>query len=117
MEPEDDQQLWDLLGRSAAPKLSPFFARNVVRKFREEPDRLGWVRAWFRPRRLIAASAAAIAIVAMAIGTHEFLPRQTMEREPDSIAKIDPQDYDVVADLDQLSSWDENSLWEEKPTL
>jgi hypothetical protein len=33
------------------------------------------------------------------------------------VAKIDPQDYDVVADLDELIAWDENSVWDEKPTL
>jgi hypothetical protein len=33
------------------------------------------------------------------------------------VAKVDPQDYDVVADLDALIAWDENSVWEEQPTL
>jgi hypothetical protein len=33
------------------------------------------------------------------------------------VAKIDPQDYDVVADLDELIALDENSVWEDKPTL
>ena len=37
--------------------------------------------------------------------------------DSDVVAKIDPQDYDVVADLDELIAWDENSVWEEKPTL
>jgi hypothetical protein len=32
------------------------------------------------------------------------------------VAKIDPQDYDVVADLDELIAWDENSVWD-KPAL
>jgi hypothetical protein len=33
------------------------------------------------------------------------------------VARIDPQDYDVVADLDALIAWDENTVWEDKPTL
>jgi hypothetical protein len=33
------------------------------------------------------------------------------------VAKIDPQDFEVVADLDELLAWDEDSLWIEKPTL
>src|SRR5438132_11623198 len=32
---------------------------------------------------------------------------------PDVIAAIDPQDYDVVADLDELLVTDESSLWDE----
>jgi hypothetical protein len=33
------------------------------------------------------------------------------------VAKVDPQDYDVVADLDALIAWDENNVWEDTPTL
>jgi hypothetical protein len=29
------------------------------------------------------------------------------------IAKIDPQDYDVVADLDELLVTDESNLWDD----
>jgi hypothetical protein len=43
--------------------------------------------------------------------------QKTSEGQPDVVAKIDPQDYEVVADLDELLVLDENSLWDEKPTL
>jgi hypothetical protein len=118
MQPEDDQQLWDLLGRTAEPKLSPFFARNVVREIRPEASRFGRAQDWFSLRRLVAASAVVIVVIGMAIATHT--PRSSQkspEREPDVVAKIDPQDFDVVADLDELLAWDEDSLWTEKPTL
>ena len=42
MKREEDEKLWDLLGRSAEPKVSPFFARNILRKIREAQ---GGVRA------------------------------------------------------------------------
>ena len=38
MRREDDQELWDLLGKSATPEVSPFFARNVVRQVREQQN-------------------------------------------------------------------------------
>ncbi len=38
MEPQDDKQLWDILGRVPEPSLSLFFARNVVRKIRQEGE-------------------------------------------------------------------------------
>lgn len=118
MQPEDDQQLWDLLGRTAEPKLSPFFARNVVREIRQEAGPFRRAQDWFSWRRLVAASAVATVLVGMAIATH--IPgwsQKYSEREPGVVAKIDPQDFDVVADLDELLASDEDSLWNEQPTL
>jgi hypothetical protein len=118
MQREDDQQLWDLLGRTAEPKLSPFFARNVLREVREGASRFGRAQNCFNLRRLVAASAMAVVVIGMAIAT--YAPRwsqKSPESEPDVVAKIDPQDFEVVADLDELLVWDEDSLWTEKPTL
>jgi hypothetical protein len=117
MEREDDQELWDFLGRTAEPRLSPFFARNVLRKIRQGASRFGRTRNWFRLRRLVAASAVVILVIGMAIATRHPVPQKSPESAPDVVAKIDPQDYDVVADLDELIAWDENSLWDEKPSL
>ena len=117
MEPEDDKQLWDVLGRVPGHILSPFFARNVVRKIRQGATRFERARNWFSLRRLVAASAVAIVVVGMAIATHRPISQTTSSSDLDVVAKIDPQDYDVVADLDELIAWDENTVWEDKPTL
>jgi hypothetical protein len=117
MERQDDKELWDILGRVPGPTLSPFFARNVLRKIRQDATRLDRARNWFSLRRLVAASAVAIVVVGMAIATHHPVSRTTSANDLDVVAKIDPQDYDVVADLDELIAWDENNVWEEKPTL
>jgi hypothetical protein len=117
MEPEDDKELWDVLGRLPEPTLSPFFARNVLREIRLEPARFGRVRKWFSVRKLVGASAVAAVAVAIALVTHYPGPRSSSSRDLDVVAKVDPQDYDVVADLDELIAWDENSAWEEKPNL
>ena len=117
MEPQDDKELWDILGRVSEPTLSPFFARNVLRKIRQRATRFERARNWFSLRRLAAASAVAILLVAMAIATHHPVSRTASANDSDVVAKIDPQDYDVVADLDELIAWDENTAWEEKPTL
>jgi hypothetical protein len=58
-----------------------------------------------------------IVVVGMAIATHHPVSRTVSAKDLDVVAKIDPQDYDVVADLDELIAWDENTVWEEKPTL
>ena len=117
MKREDDQELWDFLGRSAEPELSPFFARNIVRQVRQDSGRSVWMRKWISLRRLIPASAVAIALMAAIMATHHPVSQKSSESEPDVVAKIDPQDYEVVADLDELLAVDKGSLWDEKPTL
>ena len=117
MEPEDDKQLWDVLGRVPGPTLSPFFVRNVVRQIRQKSTRFERARNWFNLRRLVAASAVAIVVVGMAVATHRPVSQTASASDLDVVAKVDPQDYDVVADLDELIAWDENTVWEDKPTL
>jgi hypothetical protein len=117
MDRKDDKELWDILGRFSEPKLSPFFARNVVRTIREEASGFGRMRSWFSWRRLAAASAVVVLVIGMAIATHHPVSQTPAVNDSDVVAKIDPQDYDVVADLDELVAWDENSVWEEKPTM
>jgi hypothetical protein len=117
MDREDDKELWDVLGRVPEHTLSPFFSRNVVRSVRQEATRFDRMRSWFSWRRLAAASAVLIVVVGMAITTHHPVSQTKAANDSDLVAKIDPQDYDVVADLDELIAWDENSVWEEKPTM
>ncbi len=113
MKPEDDQQLWDLLGQTTQRQLSPFFARNVVRRIREQPDRFERLRSWLTPRKLVPVTGLVVAVIAVILATHQPATRNPAERAPDVIAAIDPQDYDVVADLDELLVTDESSLWDD----
>jgi hypothetical protein len=113
MKREDDQQLWDLLGHAAEPRLSPFFARNVCRIVRNRSQAFGSLRGWLGLRRLIpAAGLAATVIAAILVFDHPGV-RTSIEAAPDVLAKIDPQDYDVVADLDELLVTDESNLWDD----
>jgi uncharacterized membrane protein len=106
MNREDDQQLWDIL------------ARNVVRQIRQEPRWFERARSWLRLRRLVPASGLALVAIAAIIFVHNPLLRQKpVATEPDPVAKIDVQDYEVVADLDELLASDENNLWDEDSTL
>jgi hypothetical protein len=113
MKREDDQQLWDLLGHAAQAELSPFFARNVVRRIRERPHRFEWLRGWLTPGKLVPATGLVVAVIATIVATHQPATRNPSESAPDVIAAIDPQDYDVVADLDELLATDESSLWDD----
>ena len=117
MEPQDDKELWDVLGRLPKPTLSPFFARNVLRRIRQEPTRIERVRNWFSGWRLVGASAMAALVIGLALVIHHPGSQTASSSDSDVLARVDPQDYDVVADLDALIAWDENSVWEEQPTL
>ena len=113
MKREDDQQLWDLLGKARSTEVSPFFARNVVRTIRERPQPFEWLRRWLSPSKLIPATGLAMAVIAAMLMMHRPGSRNPADDTPDVIVAIDPQDYDVVADLDELMAADENNLWDD----
>lgn len=113
MQREDDQQLWDLLGHAAEPQLSPFFARNLGRIVRNRSQTFGSLRAWLSLRRLIPATGLAATVIAAILMLHHPAVRRSTEAAPDVVAKIDPQDYEVVADLDELLVTDESNLWDD----
>lgn len=117
MKREDDQQLWDMLGHNPEPKVSPLFARNILRQVRDEQSRR--VRTWVWLRRLVPASAIALAILGVVIFMRVQSPQEvSIENQVDPvIASIDIQDYEVVADLDNLLAPDEDSPWDESSTL
>jgi len=113
MKREDDQELWDLLGKSAAPEVSPFFARNVLREIRAQSDWRNRLAPWFSPRRLIPATAVAAAVVAAAIAIQRPAGTSTpAEAIPDTVAQLDATDYEVVADLDDLLAQEDDNLWD-----
>jgi hypothetical protein len=121
MKREDDEHLWDLLGQAAKPKASPFFARNVLRQIRQNPhwSIRGW--SWFFLRRLVPVSGLAAVFAALIVSYNSSLRQnpdiasEASELDP-VVAKIDVQDYEVVADLDELLASDENSLWDDETT-
>jgi hypothetical protein len=117
MKREDDEQLWDLLGHKAGPDISPFFARNVLRRIREQPSWSVWARSWLSWRRLVPLSGLAVAVIGTFLLLHSPGLRQKPDTEFDAVAKIDVQDYEVVADLDDLLASEENNLWDDNSSL
>ena len=116
MNREDDQPLWDLLGKAAEPDVSAFFARNVLRKIREERSGRGYLARFFSGRRLIPAAALAVAVFAALLVTRTSMVAPHSKENP-IIAAVATQDYEVVADLDELLASDENNLWTDNSSL
>jgi hypothetical protein len=106
MNRDEDQQLWDLLGRSKGSTPSPFFARNVVRVVRSQSGNGQGLRAWFSLRRLVPALSAAVA-VAIAAFTVQALHHQDRTSQP-GLASAEIPDAELVADLDVLVNDDDS---------
>jgi hypothetical protein len=109
MRRDDDQELWDLLGQAAEPKISPFFARTVLREIRQPGDR-STLRRWFKLRRLIPAAGMAAALIVAVLFRMHTAVAPLPAPSPDTLSTADAQDYEVIADLDDLLASDDNSL-------
>jgi hypothetical protein len=109
MRREEDEKLWDLLGRSTEPTVSPFFARNVLRKIREAQGESSPSR-WWNLRWLVPAAGVAVAIIAALTFRVQMPERSHLDARGDALALSEAQDNDLMADLDELVASDDNSL-------
>src|SRR5258708_30920903 len=110
MKREEDEKLWDLLGRSTEPKVSPFFARNVLRKIREAQGEPSQSR-WWNLRWLVPAAGVAVAVIAALSLRVQMPERSHSDSRGDGLGLSEAQDSDFMADLDDLmASDDSNSL-------
>src|SRR5438045_2812557 len=112
MKREEDEKLWDLLGHAAEPRVSPFFARNVVRKMREAQGESS-ARPWWNLRWLVPAAAVAVALIA-ALSLRLQTPERSHSNPRENTLTLtlsEGQDTDLLTDLDDLvASDDSNSL-------
>jgi len=108
MKREEDEKLWDLLGRASEPAASPFFARNVLRTLRETQGEWAPRHRWYFRWLVPAAGVAVVIIAGLALPTQIF--RHQHSDRPEMIAISDSQDSDWMADLDELMGADDNGL-------
>jgi hypothetical protein len=116
MKPDDNDKLWELLGKTRPPAVSPFFARNVLRAIRQEeahpPLYLRLTRS-LRRRAWQSALAGTCAIALAAVlptlsVRHHHAP--AVETGIASQIVANP-DYEVITHLDELVADEESSLW------
>jgi hypothetical protein len=106
MNRDDDRQLWDLLGKAAAPQPSPFFGRNVLREIRQQQLSRSSILSWLSLRWLAPAAGLAAVIIAGALAVHQ--PHAPISATTSFVAKADVDD-DVAADLDDLVGSDDEA--------
>jgi hypothetical protein len=110
MKREDDDKLWDLLGHAAEPKVSPFFARNVLREVRESRGSsrvTGWLK-W-----LVPATGVAMAVIAALFLRVQMPDRNHSDPTADKLALLEAQDSELMADLDDLIASDDSNSWDD----
>jgi len=109
MKREDDEKLWDLLGHAAEPQVSPFFARNVLRKIREAQGE-SVPRRWWRPQWLVPAAGVAVVVLALLSFPGHLVERDQPQSSAQVVTAADSQDNDLLADLDELVGSDDLTL-------
>jgi hypothetical protein len=116
MNRDDDPKLWDLLGRTDEPKISPFFTRNVLREIRV-PDKRTTLGGWLNFRRLVPAAGMAAALIAVMFLRWHTAVAPLTGPSSDALANVDAQDSEVMADLDDLLASDDNTSLDESVLL
>jgi hypothetical protein len=124
MNGDDNDKLWELLGKTRPPVVSPFFSRNVLRALRQEGQDRPARRSLFGRGRVllsrlqrwtwqfaIAGTCAVAALITVAptafVRHHHAVPVQTgVERQI-----VGNPDYEVITHLDELVADEESSLW------
>ncbi|MEY5012153.1 MAG: hypothetical protein RLZZ253_3292 [Verrucomicrobiota bacterium] len=128
MNPNEDPELWNLLGKARDPKVSPYFARNVLRALRSELEHPAPQSLWERiqvwvslPNRRVSLGVAGL-MAALCLSSVLLLPSTRETRRQDHINQIAQviaasPDYGVISQLDELLASEEGNLWIEGSPL
>jgi hypothetical protein len=117
--PDEHDDLWHLLGKARQTRVSPFFARNVVREVRAQKQTEPGLFALLRRRWQFALTATAVAAVVAGAGW-QYWEGDFSGGSSDQLTAVarqlsDSPEYDVISDLDELIASEETSVWLEAP--
>ncbi|MGA3170277.1 MAG: hypothetical protein ABSE62_04620 [Chthoniobacteraceae bacterium] len=120
MKMDENDRLWELLGKTRQPSVSPFFARNVLRAVRQEEGQEGrgslfsrlyrWLlrRSW-----QVAITGTCMAAVLITVSPETVVRQQESAPAPPGVDQriVSNPDYEVIMHLDELVADEESSLW------
>jgi hypothetical protein len=108
---EENDELWQLLGKARKTEVCPFFARNVLREIRTSQQEKTGVFSWLRNhwRKVALGSAAA---VLLAVNAGHFLTNPAPLASVEIAQQISNKtDYEVISHLDELLAYEQSSIW------
>jgi len=118
--PEEQDDLWQLLGKAKVPAVSPFFARNVLREIRSSRQEKAGVFAWFIGHKRLVSLGGFAAVLLALNATPYFAPRKDLlvvvpklPAQEVAVAQNTPTrtDYEVIKNLDELVAYEDHSIW------
>ena len=112
MNHDEQDELWELLGKAREPKAAPFFASKVLRAIREEPEPVGLL-AWLRRKWIIPATAVACALVVAFVAMRPVTTNnQQAAADPLSeLAAYVEKSEDSAESLAALLASEDHSIW------
>ena len=117
--PEEQDDLWQLLGNAKKPSVSPFFASNVLREIRstrpEKAGLLAWLRMQWRPVLLSGAAAVLLAMNAAQIFSKHEVGETPAPQPSVAVTTQGKNDYEIIKNLDELLAYEEHSIWLDDP--
>ena len=122
MNEDDNDKLWELLGKARQPSVSPFFSRNILRAVRSDSQteeafpttflfRLSRSLRRWTWQLAIAGTCAIAALITIAPNT--FVRHHHSAAVQPGFARqiLGNPDYEVIKHLDELQADEESSLW------
>ena len=108
---DQNDSLWELMGEAREPRISPFFARNVIREARAlepaKPRGIWW--KWALP--VTAALAVSLGGVFWHSSREAGAGSALVNGSELSETFQASADYEVITELDTLLAVEENNIW------
>ena len=111
MNHEEQDELWNLLGKARQQKPSAFFTANVMRAVREDAEPKPGILAWLRRKWYLPLTAGACAAVLAIFATRSTVAPVPAADPLDEIAVAVAATPDFVPSHDSLLASEDNSIW------
>ena len=111
MNHEEQDELWDLLGKARQSKASAFFAANVMRAVRAEAEPKPGLLAWLRAKWVMPVATGACAAVIAFLALHPAATTVPVADPLEEIATAAAAAPEMVPSLDTLFASEDNSIW------
>ena len=111
MNHEEQDDIWNLLGKARQPKPSPFFTAKVMRSIRDAAEPQPGLIAWLRSKWLLPVAAGACAAVVAFLAMRPAGTPMPAADPLEEIAIAAAATPEIIPSLDALLASEDNSIW------